>query len=379
MTSTTTPLPAHPLPAPPALPEMPPTHHRRLWGTLFAVAAIAVAVFSLRGKLPTVSQVGHALATAQAGWVAIAAGCEFVSLGMFARQQRALLLAMSVRMSMPRAMAVTYARSAISISMPAGPALSAGFAFQQYRRAGADRDVAAAAMLLSNFLSFVGISVLYLAGALVLVAEAPAREWHEHPGTLVTLAVGAVVAAGLGLLVRRWASAAGQRTHEEAGAVASRPAAIWRAVRRAVSDTVAAGRTVAPRALALATGLAVLNWLTDLLCLAAAAHAFRLPVDIGTIASIYLGVQVVRQIPLTPGGIGLVETGLLAGLAAAGAPGAAAAATVLTYRLLSCWLIIPIGGLAWLGLRRPAVETAPVTDLQTGAKVLTVPDAAAAS
>jgi len=293
---------------------------------------------------------------------------------MFARQQRALLLAMSVRMSMPRAMAVTYARSAISISMPAGPALSAGFAFQQYRRAGADKDVAAAAMLLSNFLSFVGISVLYLTGALALVAQSPARAWHEHGGTLVTLAVGAVVAVGLGLLVRRWASAAAPRTHEETDAEPSRAAAIWRAVRRAVSDTVAAGRGVAPSALALATGFAVLNWLTDLLCLVAAAHAFGLPVDIGTIASIYLGVQVVRQIPLTPGGIGLVETGLLAGLATAGAPGAAAAATVLTYRLLSCWLIIPVGGLAWLGLRRPTEPADPGTGPQTRTKVLTGPD-----
>ncbi|HEY6596185.1 MAG TPA: hypothetical protein VI011_19100, partial [Asanoa sp.] len=36
---------------------------------------------------------------------------------------------------------------------------------------------------------------------------------------------------------------------------------------------------------------------------------------------------------------------------AAGATGGTAAAVVLTYRILSCWLIAPIGMLAWVGLQ----------------------------
>ena len=72
-----------------------------------------------------------------------------------------------------------------------------------------------------------------------------------------------------------------------------------------------------------------------------------------TLGAIYLTVQIVRQIPLTPGGLGVIEISLLAGLVSAGAGEAAAAATVLVYRLLSCWLIIPVGLLGWLLLRRP--------------------------
>ena len=118
-------------------------------------------------------------------------------------------------------------------------------------------------------------------------------------------------------------------------------------------DAIRAGRTVSPGRMALVTGFAGANWLTDLLCFAASARAFGLPVGFATLATIYLGAQIIRQIPLTPGGVGLIETGLLAGLASAGAGAAAAAATVLTYRVLSNWLIVPIGGLAWFGLRRP--------------------------
>jgi uncharacterized membrane protein YbhN (UPF0104 family) len=125
------------------------------------------------------------------------------------------------------------------------------------------------------------------------------------------------------------------------------------ATRMFVHDAIRSGRTVSTANLALATAFAVTNWLTDLLCFAASARAFGVPVDLATLATIYLGAQIIRQVPLTPGGIGLIETGLLAGLTSAGAPAAAAAATVLTYRVLSNWVIVPIGGLAWFGLRRP--------------------------
>jgi uncharacterized protein (TIRG00374 family) len=67
---------------------------------------------------------------------------------------------------------------------------------------------------------------------------------------------------------------------------------------------------------------------------------------------LYLGIQLVRQIPLSPGGIGLIETSLVAGLVLLGADNAAAAAATLGYRLLSCWLVIPAGLVAWLLLTR---------------------------
>jgi uncharacterized protein (TIRG00374 family) len=82
-----------------------------------------------------------------------------------------------------------------------------------------------------------------------------------------------------------------------------------------------------------------------------------IPVGVTTVAGIYLGVQIVRQIPLTPGGIGVVEAALIAGLTAAGGTAPAAAAVVLTYRLLSFWLILPVGGLAWLSLRGETSHT----------------------
>ena len=61
----------------------------------------------------------------------------------------------------------------------------------------------------------------------------------------------------------------------------------------------------------------------------------RRDVDVIAMATVYVGIQVLRQIPLTPGGIGIIEAALLAGLIAAGAAAAPAAAAVLIYRVLT--------------------------------------------
>lgn len=333
--------------------------HRRLWVGLLAVAALAVAVVTLRDRLPNINAVGTALRAANPRWIVLAALLEALSMSMFARQQRALLRAMSVRMSLSRALAVTYARSAISISMPAGSAVSAGFAFQQYRRSGASREHATAVMVLSGIVSFLGLAALYTTGTLGLVVVEPETAWRTHSGLIVTIATGVLAVAAI-WLVHRYRPRRASTSHESVEP--ARPVhARLTGLRSTANQALHASRSLRARHWIVAGGFAVVNWLTDLLCLASAARAFGLPVGLVTLAGIYLGVQLVRQIPITPGGIGLIETGLLAGLASAGAPGATAAAVVLTYRLLSCWLVLPIGGLSWLALRRSPRRVPMVT------------------
>jgi putative heme transporter len=70
------------------------------------------------------------------------------------------------------------------------------------------------------------------------------------------------------------------------------------------------------------------------------------------LALVYLAIQLVRQIPLTPGGVGVVEVALLTGLTSIGVSGAEAAAIVVLYRLIAAWLMVPTGYLTLLWLRR---------------------------
>lgn len=95
--------------------------------------------------------------------------------------------------------------------------------------------------------------------------------------------------------------------------------------------------------LARATAWAVANWLLDV----AVVFVLALTVGIGTplsaILLAYVVAQVVAAIPLTPGGVGIVETAMIGTLVASGAPAAAATVTVFGWRLISHWLPIPFG------------------------------------
>jgi uncharacterized membrane protein YbhN (UPF0104 family) len=57
-------------------------------------------------------------------------------------------------------------------------------------------------------------------------------------------------------------------------------------------------------------------------------------------------------IPFTPGGLGFVEAGLVGTLTLAGLAPKDALLATLTYRLVSYWLPIPAGGVAYLAFRR---------------------------
>jgi uncharacterized protein (TIRG00374 family) len=63
-------------------------------------------------------------------------------------------------------------------------------------------------------------------------------------------------------------------------------------------------------------------------------------------------VQLLALIPITPGGLGFVEAGLVGTLTLAGVPGPEALTATLLYRLVSFWLPIPAGGVAYLLFRR---------------------------
>jgi uncharacterized protein (TIRG00374 family) len=71
-----------------------------------------------------------------------------------------------------------------------------------------------------------------------------------------------------------------------------------------------------------------------------------------TLAAIYLASAAAGSIFPTPGGTGAVEAALIGGLTVAGVPLAAATAATLLSRLVSVWLLVPLGWIALLGLRR---------------------------
>lgn len=337
------------------------------WGLPLVLVALAIPL--LRRALPAPGAVFDALHAARPGWLAAAALAELVSLDMFARQQRRLLRAFGTRMSQPRALALTFSRTAITYAVPAGSAVSAAFAFGEFRSRGASRSSAATVTLLSGLASTLGLTAVYAVGMLSAVVPAlltrAALPKLDGPvgAELVGLCAALIAILWLFLFVRRaYAKRAGASGTVADGVPAASGTArswpplakllAWLAKTRAwLEDALRQAGAVPRRHWYASLALAAVNWLTDMLCLMAVSYALHLRVGVVALGSAYLTVQLARQIPVTPGGIGLVEAGLMAALISSGAGQVTAAAVVLGYRLLSCWLVIPIGMLTWFALR----------------------------
>ena len=97
---------------------------------------------------------------------------------------------------------------------------------------------------------------------------------------------------------------------------------------------------------------AVLNWMLDYLVLVTALFAVGAEPRASLVLLAFAGSAVLGMIPITPGGLGFVEVGLVAMLTLAGIPGPDATLATLAYRLFQFWLPIPAGAVAYVVFKR---------------------------
>jgi uncharacterized protein (TIRG00374 family) len=79
--------------------------------------------------------------------------------------------------------------------------------------------------------------------------------------------------------------------------------------------------------------------------------AFRYQPGFGPLAVAYAAANIASAIPITPGGLGVIEVTLVAIAVGFGAPRATAVIAVLGYRVVNYWLPLLPGVLAYLRLR----------------------------
>ena len=90
----------------------------------------------------------------------------------------------------------------------------------------------------------------------------------------------------------------------------------------------------------------------DYLALLAALRAVGAEPQPSLVLLAYTAATLLAFIPITPGGLGFVEAGLAGTLTLAGVPGQAALAATLLYRIISFWLPLAAGAVAYLLFRR---------------------------
>lgn len=94
------------------------------------------------------------------------------------------------------------------------------------------------------------------------------------------------------------------------------------------------------------------NWAFDFAALLAALVAVGSRPRPSLVLLAYVVAAILGMIPITPGGLGFVEAGLTATLVLAGVSAPDAAIATLAYRLVSYWLPLPAGAIAYLSYRR---------------------------
>jgi uncharacterized protein (TIRG00374 family) len=326
---------------PPLSPAVSPRRPVRSWTVRIAALAtvLALGVF-FRDALPDLTAMAALTADADPGWLTIVVMAEILSMGAFARLQRRLLRTGGVRISLPRAFAVTYAGNALSTTLPAGPAVSAVYSFRQFRRGGASVQVATSVIMLGGIVT----STTYTVVALLTLLGEP--EFRLPAGA-------ALLGAAAGGVLLWWNAGFRRRLCGITGHVLRAALRHRRAARLARSVQRARGGVrLTRRDLGVVIAFAVLNWTFEAMALIAATRALGISLAPHQIMLAYFAAQAAGSLlPLLPGGLGAIEAGLVTTLVAFGASVTSAGAAVTVYRLVSFWAVVAVGWLAWLLLR----------------------------
>jgi len=96
---------------------------------------------------------------------------------------------------------------------------------------------------------------------------------------------------------------------------------------------------------------ALANWLLDAAALWVLFAAFRHVLSLGAILTVYGLGSILAALPLTPGGLGIVEGVMVPAFVAFGAPTQIAVLGVIGWRVLEYWMPIPLSLAAYTSLR----------------------------
>jgi uncharacterized membrane protein YbhN (UPF0104 family) len=290
-------------------------------------------------------------------WLAVALGFELLSFVSIWALQR-------IALQTPSWFAIGTSQlsaNALGRIVPGGLAAAGAFQYRMLVRAGVPPGRVGSALAATSALLFAGLVALPLLAVPAVLAGTPIAHRLLHALWLGGIVFILMLGAGS-------ASFAFDRPLELVGRALE-----WflRLIRRPragppLGAVLVAERDQIRRTLGERWKMAVLasvgKSLFDYLALVATLYAVEARADPALVLLAYVAGSLLGMVPLTPGGLGFVEAGLTGTLVLAGVDAGAAAAATLAYRLLSFWLPLPAGGVAyWLFGRRlkPALAPAP--------------------
>jgi uncharacterized protein (TIRG00374 family) len=321
-------------------------------------AAVTAGVFGLLPRLGGLTHDATALRHARPGWAAASIVAQAVSLGSYALLYQRVLTSLGARLRFRLAARVVLASFLVSHVTPFGSAAGTVLNVSTLETEGIAATTSGEAIALTSLVSTTALIALFGTG---LVATA-----GRH------LSRGYIITAGIAVVLVTFVAAV-------ALTVGAHPGIAERAVRRVAGwarrvrpsiDPAEAGRTakrlaslarsaLTGRSFCVSFGYASADVLLDLLSLDLMFLAVGYQPGFGPVAVAYAAANIASAIPLTPGGLGVVEVALVAVTVGFGAPRPTAVLAVLGYRIVNFWLPLLPGAVAYLRIRLNSGNRSP--------------------
>ena len=292
----------------------------------------------------------HLLGQVNPAWLAAGAILEGLSLFCYGLLTQAVLPPGAHNPGLSRLFRIDLSAAAVAHVLPAGTLGSAGIGYRLFTAEGIKGNDAGVMMATKGLGSTVVLNVLLW---LSLVVSIPLAGFHPIYVTVaVTGAVVLLAVAALALGITRGA----QRASRILRAVGDKiPGLTGVRLEQAVLDTAASLSALARdrRVLAWSLTWASLNWLLDAASLWCFIAAFGRLVNPFELFAAYGIANVAGALPVTPGGLGVVDSVTPLLLVSFGITRSVATLGVLAWRLVNFWLPIPAGAIAYVSLKVP--------------------------
>jgi uncharacterized protein (TIRG00374 family) len=290
------------------------------------------------------------LGRVNAAWLAAGVLLEGLSLFCYGLLTQAVLPPGAHNPGLSRLFRIDLAAAAVAHVIPAGTVGSAGIGYRLFTAEGIKGRDAAVMMATKGLGSTVVLNVLLW---LSLVISIPLAGFH--PIYVTVAAIGAVLMLAIGILAfgitRR-----SERASRILRTVGNRiPGLTGDRLEQAIRDTGNSLSALARdrRTMVMSLTWATLNWLLDvasLWCFVAAFGRFVNPVELFAAYGI---ANVAGVLPVTPAGLGVIDSLTPLLLVSFGITRSVATLGVLGWRLVNFWLPIPAGAAAYVSLKVP--------------------------
>jgi uncharacterized protein (TIRG00374 family) len=290
------------------------------------------------------------LGRVNAGWLAAGVVLEGASLFCYGLLTQAVLPPGAHNPGLSRLFRIDLAAAAVAHVIPAGTLGSAGIGYRLFTAEGIKGNDAAVMMATKGLGSTVVLNVLLW---LSLVVSIPLAGFHPIYVTVAVL--GAIVLFAVGILAFG-ITRQSERASRILRAIGNRiPGLTGERLEHGIRDAGTSLSALARDRRVLITSLtwASLNWLLDAASLWCFVAAFGRLVNPVELFAAYGIANVAGVLPITPAGLGVIDSVAPLLLVSFGVTRSVATLGVLGWRLVNFWLPIPAGAAAYVSLKVP--------------------------